>query len=77
MIDPDCEGPAALAYHGGTRLPMLSLRAAPALLATLVLLASVPGAAQLEPPRPVEELAPDNPAPRPARTRREPPRPSR
>jgi len=54
---------------------MLSLRAAPALLATLVLLASVPGAAQLEPPRPVEELAPDSPAPRPARIRREPPPP--
>jgi len=54
---------------------MPPLRAAPALLATLVLLAATPGAAQIEPPRPVEELAPDNPGTRPVRTRREPPPP--
>ena len=54
---------------------MAPLRAAPALLATVVLLASSGGAAQIEPPRPVEELAPDSPAPRPSRTRREPPPP--
>src|SRR5262249_9764571 len=45
-----------------------------ALLATLVVLASTGAAAQIEPPRPVEELAPDGPAQRPAR-RREPPPP--
>ena len=51
---------------------MVLPRAAPALLASLVLLASMPGSAQIEPPRPVEELAPDTPS-RPTRTRREPP----
>src|SRR5215472_4441979 len=53
---------------------MVLPRAAPALLASLVLLASTPGSAQIEPPRPVEELAPDTPS-RPTRTRREPPPP--
>ena len=76
-IDPTCWVPAALAYHGPTRLnEMASLRAAPALLATLVVLASTGAAAQIEPPRPVEELAPDGPAQRPSRTRREPPPPA-
>ncbi|MGZ6080995.1 MAG: tetratricopeptide repeat protein [Myxococcaceae bacterium] len=51
---------------------MLPLRAVPTLLAVLVLLGSAPAAAQIEPPRPVDELAPDGPAPRPVRTRREP-----
>ena len=51
---------------------MLPLRAVPALLAILVLLGSAPAAAQIEPPRPVDELAPDGPAQRPVRTRREP-----
>src|SRR5262249_11730465 len=55
--------------------PMLPLRAAPALISLVVLLASSRGAAQIEAPRPVEELAPDTPAPR-LRTRREPPRPA-
>ena len=55
---------------------MVSSRAAPALLATLVVLASTGAAAQIEPPRPVEELAPDSPAQRPSRTRREPPPPA-
>src|SRR6516162_2556346 len=54
---------------------MVSPRAAPALLATLVVLASTGAAAQIEPPRPVEELAPDSPAQRPSRTRHEPPPP--
>jgi len=54
---------------------MVSPRAVPALLATLVVLASTGAAAQIEPPRPVDELAPDSPAQRPSRTRREPPRP--
>jgi len=54
---------------------MVSSRAAPALLATLVVLASTGAAAQIEPPRPVEELAPDSPMQRPSRTRREPPPP--
>ena len=76
-IDPTCWVPAALAYHGLTRPnEMASLRAAPALLATLVVLASTGAAAQIEPPRPVEELAPDGPAQRPSRTRREPPPPA-
>ncbi|HZW89006.1 MAG TPA: hypothetical protein VFF12_08005 [Myxococcaceae bacterium] len=52
---------------------MVSPRAAAALLATLVVLASTGAAAQIEPPRPVEELAPDSPVQRPSRTRREPP----
>ena len=51
---------------------MPPLRAATALLATVVLLASAQAAAQIEPPRPVEELAPDGPSPRPWRFRREP-----
>jgi tetratricopeptide (TPR) repeat protein len=54
---------------------MPSLRAVPALLAMVLLLASGHGAAQIEAPRPVDELAPDTPAPRPSRTRREPPPP--
>jgi len=54
-------------------LEMPPLRAVTALLATLVLLASAQAAAQIEPPRPVEELTPDRPATR--RTRREPPPP--
>ena len=54
---------------------MVSPRAVPALLATLVVLASTGAAAQIEPPRPVEELAPDSPAQRPSRTRHEPPPP--
>ena len=54
---------------------MPPLRAAPALLAIVVLLAAGPGAAQIEPPRPVDELAPDTTAPRPARTRQPPPAP--
>ncbi|HSP17984.1 MAG TPA: hypothetical protein VLQ79_00605, partial [Myxococcaceae bacterium] len=51
---------------------MLLPRAVAPLLATAVLLGPLSGAAQLEPPRPVEELAPDGPAQRPVRTRREP-----
>ncbi|HET9157955.1 MAG TPA: tetratricopeptide repeat protein, partial [Myxococcaceae bacterium] len=51
---------------------MVSPRAAHALLATLVVLASTGAAAQIEAPRPVDELAPDSPAQRPSRTRREP-----
>ena len=75
--DPTCWVRAALAYHGLTRLnEMASPRAAAALLATLVVLASTGAAAQIEPPRPVEELAPDGPAQRPSRTRREPPPPA-
>src|SRR5215468_2102595 len=50
---------------------MVLPRAAPSLLASLALLASTPGSAQIEPPRPVEELAPDTPS-RPTRIRREP-----
>ncbi len=56
-------------------LEMPPFRAAPALLATLVLLASAQAAAQIDPPRPVDELAPDGPVPRPSRTRRQPPPP--
>jgi len=51
---------------------MRPLRALSALLAIPLLLGPVPGAAQMEPPRPVDELAPDGPAQRPVRPRREP-----
>jgi tetratricopeptide (TPR) repeat protein len=54
---------------------MVPSRAVPALLATLVWLASTGAAAQIEPPRPVDELAPDSPLQRPSRTHREPPPP--
>jgi tetratricopeptide (TPR) repeat protein len=53
---------------------MPSLRAVSALLATALFLVSPRGEAQIEAPRPVDELAPDTPATRPAR-RREPPPP--
>jgi len=55
---------------------MASPRAAPALVATLVFLASTGAAAQIEPPRPVDELAPDGPAQRPARRREPAPAPA-
>src|ERR1700745_3910351 len=68
--DSDCGVPAPLAYHGVTHLnEMVSPRAAPALLATLVVLASTGAAAQIEAPRPVDELAPDSPAQAPPRPR--------
>ena len=50
---------------------MPSPRAGAALLATFVLLAPAAGSAQIEPPRPVEELAPDRPPVRPSRSPRE------
>src|SRR5262245_58310139 len=71
-IDP-LEGPGAARLSWPEPGPMLPLRAAPALISLVVHLASSRGAAQIEAPRPVEELAPDTPAPR-LRTRREPPR---
>lgn len=67
------KGPGRARLSWAHPVPMLPLRAAPALLASLVLLASGPGVAQIEPPRPVEELAPDGPAQRPVRARREAP----
>ncbi|HEY1417916.1 MAG TPA: hypothetical protein VGF41_08415, partial [Myxococcaceae bacterium] len=55
---------------------MPSLRAVPALLATVLFLVSPRGEAQIEAPRPVEELAPDTPAQRPSRRREPPPPPA-
>jgi tetratricopeptide (TPR) repeat protein len=54
---------------------MVLPRSVPALLAIVALLSPSGGVAQIEAPRPVEELTPDGPGSRPSRIRREPPPP--